>query len=60
MLNPLSRSADWSSKAIKDLATDLHEDVNLTRLSDEWRMYQIDEIPDDWYTTAEQPGNMRE
>ena len=55
VFNPLSRFVDWFSKAIKDLPTDLHVDVNLTRLSDEWRMYQLDKIPDNWYTIAEQP-----
>ena len=55
VLNPSCRSANWAQKAIKDLATKLHVGVNLTRLCDEWRMYQLDEIPEDWRTTVEQP-----
>ncbi|KXJ11527.1 hypothetical protein AC249_AIPGENE22736 [Exaiptasia diaphana] len=54
VLSPLARSKDWSSKAIKDMATKLHVDVNITTLCDEWRLYQLDQIPEDWLTTDDQ------
>ena len=55
VLNPLNRSADWSSNAIKGLARKLHVDVNITTLCDEWKLYQLDQIPEQWNTSEEQP-----
>ena len=46
VLNPLNRSADWSSNAIKGLARRLHVDVNITTLCDERKLYQLDQIPE--------------
>ena len=55
VLNPLNRSADWSSNAIKGLARKLHVDVNITTLCDEWKLYQLDQIQEQWNTSEERP-----
>ena len=54
-LKPDARSEDWSLKAIKMLAKKLKVSVDLDKLSDEWRIYQLETITEDWYKEFEEP-----
>lgn len=54
-LKPDARSEDWSLKAIKILAMKLKVSVDLDKLSDEWRIYQLETVTEDWYKEFEEP-----
>ena len=55
VLNPDVSSEDWAPKAIRILAKELKVSVDLDNLADEWRMYQLENIPVDWHTETEEP-----
>lgn len=52
-LKPGARSEDWSLKAIKILAKKLKVSVDLDKLSDDRRIYQLETITEDWYKEFE-------
>ena len=54
-LKPDARSEDWSLKAIKILAKKLKVSMDLDKLSDECRIYQLETITEDWYKEFEEP-----
>ena len=54
-LKPDARSEDWSLKAIKILAKKMKVSVDLDKLFDEWRNYQLETITEDWYKEFEEP-----
>lgn len=54
-LKPDARSEDWSLKAIKILAKKLKVSVDLDKLSDEWTIYQLETITEEWYKEFEEP-----
>ena len=55
VLKPDVRSEDWAPKAIRILAKELKVSVDLDNLADEWRIYQLENIPEDWHTQTEEP-----
>ena len=55
VLKPDARSEDWTLKAIKILAKKLNVSVDLDKLADEWKLYQLETIPEDWYREFEEP-----
>ena len=55
LLQPDLRLENWTLKAIKTLASKLNVGVDLDKLGDEWRMYQLETIPEDWYMEGEEP-----
>ena len=55
VLKPDVCSEDWAPKVIKILAKELKVNVDLDNLADEWRMYQLEKIPEDWHTETEEP-----
>ncbi|PFX25307.1 hypothetical protein AWC38_SpisGene10081 [Stylophora pistillata] len=54
-LKPDAHSEDWSLKAIKILAKKMKVSVDLEKLSDEWRIYQLETITEDRYKEFEEP-----
>ena len=54
-LKPDASSEDWSLKAIKILAKKLKISVDLDKLSDKCRIYQLETITEDWYKEFEEP-----
>ena len=54
-LKPDAGSEDWSLKAIKILAKKLKVSMDLDKLSDECRIYQLETITEDWYKEFEEP-----
>ena len=55
VLKPDVRSEDWAPKAIRILAKELKVSVDLDNLADEWRIYQLENIPVDWHIETEEP-----
>ena len=55
LLKPDVRSEDWAPKAIRILAKELKVSVDLDNLADEWRIYQLVNIPVDWHIETEEP-----
>ena len=49
------RLQNGTQKAIKTLASKLNVGVDLDKLGDEWRMYQLETIPEDWHMEGEEP-----
>lgn len=55
VLKPDAPSEDWTLKAIKILVKKLNVSVDLDKLADEWKLYQLETIPEDWYKEFEKP-----
>ena len=55
VLKPDVRSEDWAPKAIRVLAKELKVSVDLDNLADEWRIYQLENIPGDWRIETKEP-----
>jgi len=53
VLKPEACSEDWTLMAIRILARKLIVGVGLDKLADEWRIYQLEPIPKDWYRYTE-------
>ena len=58
VLTPDARSEDWMLKAIKILAKRLKVRVDPNKLADEWRIYQLETITEDWYIEFEEPEKL--
>ena len=54
-LKPDVRSEDWAPKSIIILAKHLKVSVDLDNLADEWRIYQLENIPEDWHLQTKEP-----
>ena len=49
VLKPDVRSEDWAPEAIRILAKDLEVSVDLVILAYDWRIYRLENIPEDWH-----------
>ena len=54
-MQPDLRLENGTLKAIKTLVSKLNVGVDLDKLGDEWRMYQLETIPEDWHMEGEEP-----
>ena len=50
-----ARSEMWAPKVIKLLANKLHLDVDLDKLSDEYKIFQLEAISEEWYIEEANP-----
>ena len=55
VLKPDVRLEDWTPKPIRILAKELKVSVDLDNLADEWRIYQLENVPVDWHIETEEP-----
>ena len=54
-MKPNARSEMWAPKVIKLLANKLHLGVDLDKLSDEYKIFQLEAISEEWYMEEAKP-----
>jgi hypothetical protein len=56
VLQPKRKSQSWTLEGIKVLNKKLPMSINVDHVADEWRLYQMKTIPDEWYQYTDLTG----